>query len=101
MTINRRQFLKSAGFGVGGLCLSNPDWALPQDIAQRNGAGKRIAILGAALAGLAAGWELEQSPHDRIILEPQLLPFVSGYATRDVVSPDLYAQAPALAAPDT
>ncbi len=101
MTINRREFLKRTGFALGGLCLSNPGWALPQDIARRNGAGKRVVILGAGLAGLAAGWELKQAGHDVTILEAQLHPGGRVHTIREGLSDDLYAEAGAGRIPDT
>src|SRR6266478_6068494 len=102
MTINRREFLKRTGFALGGLCIpSDAGWALPQRVAQRNGAGKRIAILGAGLAGLAAGWELKQSGHDVIILEAQLHPGGRVHTIREGLSDDLYAEAGAGRIPDT
>src|SRR6266567_4761451 len=101
MTINRREFLKRTGFALGGLCLSNPGWALPQNIAQRNGAGKRVVILGAGLAGLAAGWELKHAGHDVTILEAQLHPGGRVYTIREGLSDDLYAEAGAGRIPDT
>src|SRR5437867_7955989 len=101
MTINRRQFLKRTGFAVGGLCLSNAGWALPQNIAQRNGSGKRVAILGAGLAGLAAGWELKQAGHEVTILEAQLHPGGRVHTIREGLSDELYAEAGAGRIPNT
>src|SRR6266702_5388787 len=101
MTINRREFLKRTGFALGGLCLSNPGWALPQNIAQRNGAGKRVVILGAGLAGLAAGWELKHAGHDVTILEAQLHPGGRVHTIREGLTDDLYAEAGAARIPAT
>jgi monoamine oxidase len=102
MTINRRKFLKHAVFGAGGLCLSAPaNWALPQTPVQRNGSGKRVAILGAGLAGLAAGWELKQSGHDVTIIEAQLHPGGRVHTIREGLSDDLYAEAGAGRIPNT
>ena len=102
MTINRRKFLKHAGFAAGGLCLSaGASWAQPQTPEQRNGSGKRVAILGAGLAGLAAGWELKQSGHDVTILEAQLHPGGRVHTIREGLSDDLYAEAGAGRIPNT
>src|SRR6266849_3111088 len=62
---NRREFLRLAGFAASGLCLpSELSWALPQNLTQRQGSAQRVTILGAGLAGLAAGWELKSAGHD-------------------------------------
>jgi len=75
MRINRREFLKLAGFAAGGLYFSSdPTWALPQNVPLRQGSAKRVVILGAGLAGLVAGWELKSAGHEVIILEAQLHP---------------------------
>jgi monoamine oxidase len=102
MPINRREFLKRTGFAVGGLYLSEgPGWALPQNVSQRNGSGKRVTILGAGLAGLAAGWELKQAGHDVTILEAQLHPGGRVHTIREGLSDDLYAEAGAGRIPNT
>ena len=94
MPTNRREFLRLAGFGVGGLCLpSELSWALPQNLAQRQGGAQRVAILGAGLAGLAAGWELKGAGHDVTILEAQLHPGGRVHTIREGLSDDLYAEA--------
>src|SRR5207249_4151070 len=95
------KFLKRTGFALGGLCLSNQGWALPQSVTQRNGSGKRVAILGAGLAGLAAGWESKQSGHDVIILEAQLHPGGRVHTIREGLSDELYAEAGAGRIPST
>ena len=70
MPIRRRDFLKLAGLAAGGLCLDRDlSWALPHNVPQRQGDAQRVTILGAGLAGLAAGWELKNAAHDVTILE--------------------------------
>ena len=101
MTINRREFLKRSGFAAGGLYLSAAaNWAMPQT-AQRNRPGKRITILGAGLAGLAAGWELKQAGHDVTILEAQLHPGGRVHTIREGLSDDMYSEAGAGRIPNT
>ena len=94
MPTSRREFLKLAGFAAGGLCLlSDPSWALPQNVPQRQGSAQRVTILGAGLAGLAAGWELKGAGHDVTILEAQLHPGGRVHTIREGLSDDLYAEA--------
>ena len=100
MRIDRREFLKLAGYAAAGLYLSSdPTWALPQNVAQRRGNAKRVAILGAGLAGLAAGWDLKSSGHDVTILEAQLHPGGRAHTIREGLSDDLYAEAGAARIP--
>src|SRR6266480_2866452 len=102
MPVNRREFLKLAGFAAGELCLSSaPIWALPQNVARRQGSTKRVAILGAGLAGLAAGWELKSAGNDVTILEAQLHPGGRVHTIREGLSDDLYAEAGAARIPVT
>jgi monoamine oxidase len=55
--------------------------------------GKRVVILGAGLAGLAAGLELRSAGHDVTILEAQLHPGGRVHTIREGLSDDLYAEA--------
>jgi monoamine oxidase len=94
MKLSRREFVKLSGFAVGGLSLSyNVNWALPQNVETRHTSGKRVVILGAGLAGLAAGWELRGAGHDVTILEAQLHPGGRVHTIREGLSDDLYAEA--------
>src|SRR5712692_2414961 len=99
---NRREFLRLAGFAASGLCLpSELSWALPQNLTQRQGNAQRVTILGAGLAGLAAGWELKSVGHDVTILEAQLHPGGRVHTIREGLSDDLYAEAGAARIPST
>ena len=94
MKLSRREFVRLSGFAVGGLALpSELSWALPQNVEPRRTSGKRVVILGAGLAGLAAGWELRSAGHDVTILEAQLHPGGRVYTIREGLSDDLYAEA--------
>jgi len=101
MPFNRREFLKRSGFAASGFCLSaGASWAMPQT-PQRTGSGKRITILGAGLAGLAAGWELKYAGHDLTILEAQLHPGGRVHTIREGLSDDMYSEAGAGRIPNT
>jgi monoamine oxidase len=102
MPINRRQFLKQSGVAVAGLPFAfRSGWALPQATVPRTSSGKRVVILGAGLAGLAAGWELKEAGHDVVILEAQLHPGGRVHTIREGLSDDLYSEAGAGRIPNT
>ncbi len=102
MTLHRREFLRLAGLAAGGLCLrSEMSWALPRNLTPRPGSARRVTILGAGLAGLAAGWELKNAGHDVTILEAQLHPGGRVHTIREGLSDDLYAEAGAGRIPNT
>jgi monoamine oxidase len=92
--LSRREFVKLSGFAAGGLSLStNLTWAFPRAVEPRHASGKRVFILGAGLAGLAAGWELHNAGHDVTILEAQLHPGGRVHTIREGLSDNLYAEA--------
>jgi len=102
MTIRRREFLKLASLAAGGVLLRDvPAWALPQSKAVTAGQSMRVVILGAGLAGLAAGWELNQSGHEVVILEAQTHPGGRVHTIREGLSDDMYAEAGAGRIPNT
>jgi monoamine oxidase len=101
MKVSRRDFVKRSGLALGGLSLSSDlSWAL-QEAEPRHASGKRVVILGAGLAGLAAGWELRSAGHDVTILEAQLHPGGRVHTIREGLSDDLYAEAGAGRIPRT
>lgn len=94
MKISRREFAKLSGLAFLGVSFSaDLNWALPQEIEPRHTTGKSVVILGAGLAGLAAGWELRGAGHDVTILEAQLHPGGRVRTIREGLSDDLYAEA--------
>ncbi|HYA95345.1 MAG TPA: NAD(P)/FAD-dependent oxidoreductase [Terriglobales bacterium] len=102
MTIDRREFLKLAGAAAGGFCFSSAlGWAMPQQSLPRGDNSNHVVILGAGLAGLAAGWELKNAGHEVVILEAQLHPGGRVHTIREGLSEDLYAEAGAGRIPDT
>src|SRR6266536_2346058 len=102
MPINRRHFIKQAGVAAGGLHFAfRSGWAMPQATVPRTSGGKRVVILGAGLAGLAAGWELKGSGHEIVILEAQLHPGGRVHTIREGLSDDLYSEAGAGRIPNT
>jgi monoamine oxidase len=84
--MNRRQFLKLGG-------------ALALGQLARRGPAKKVIILGAGLAGLAAGAELSSAGHQVTILEAQLRPGGRVYTLR--FSDGIHAEAGAGRIPST
>lgn len=102
MPLSRREFLKLSAFAAGGLSLPFPPlWGLPESTLERQGPAKRVVILGAGMAGLVAGWQLQQAGHEVVILEAQLHPGGRVHTIREGLSDDLYAEAGAGRIPDT
>jgi len=83
------------------LSLCDLTWALPQAATTRSSNGKRVVILGAGMAGLAAGWTLQSAGHSVIILEAQMHPGGRVHTIREGLSDDLYAEAGAGRIPRT
>jgi len=102
MPINRRGFLQHIGIAAAGLPFSfRSGWAVPQATPQCLGNRKRVVILGAGLAGLAAGWELTEANHEVVILEAQLHAGGRVHTIREGLSDDLYSEAGAGRIPNT
>lgn len=91
-SIDRRLFLKLSALAAAQMYLS------PMEAFQ--GRPKKVAILGAGLSGLVAGYELTKAGHDVTILEAQLRPGGRVHTIRDF-SDGLYAEAGAGRIPDT
>src|SRR5437763_3682552 len=94
MSITRRSFLKQSTIAVAGASLAR----LP--IITATVAPKKILILGAGMAGLAAGYELSQAGHDVTILEARLRAGGRVHTLREPFSDGLYAEAGAARIPD-
>lgn len=92
--MNRRTFIKRSAIAVAGASLSRFDFvtvgAPPQ----------KIIIVGAGMAGLAAGYELTQAGHDVTILEARTRSGGRVQTLREPFSDGLYAEAGAARIPD-
>jgi monoamine oxidase len=66
---------------------------------QAASAPKRVIIVGAGMAGLAAGYELLRAGHDPVILEAQNRVGGRVYTLREPFAPGLYAEAGAMRIP--
>ncbi|NUQ85488.1 MAG: flavin monoamine oxidase family protein [Anaerolineales bacterium] len=72
-----------------------------QGIARKSGAGKtkKVIIVGAGLAGLAAGYELKRAGHTPVILEAQQRVGGRVYTLREPFTEGLYAEVGAMRIP--
>lgn len=96
---SRRQFLRQFSLGVGavGAGLYLPSVRAMSTAPLRAQAGapppKRVLVVGAGLAGLAAAWELKEAGHDVTVLEARSRPGGRVHTLRDPFADDLYAEA--------
>lgn len=91
---SRRNFLRTVTNSIAGLWLANTKGA-PFTISavQRTSSPKRIVVIGAGLAGLSAGYELNRAGHDVTVLEARGFPGGRVRTLRDGFSEGLYAEA--------
>jgi monoamine oxidase len=99
--MDRREFLHFSGMAALGLYAGRLHGLQMGPSAVRQGPAKKVAILGAGIAGLAAGLELTQAGHDVTILEAQLRPGGRVYTLRAPFSDGLHAEAGAGRIPST
>jgi monoamine oxidase len=67
----------------------------------RTGAPRKVIVVGAGLAGLAAAWELQQAGHDVTVLEAQNRAGGRVYTLRSPFSDGMYAEAGAVSFTDS
>src|SRR5215204_6255697 len=99
--MKRREFLKQAALATASAL---PAWgaeAFQRGGLERKGASQKVIVVGAGLAGLAAGYELTQAGHDVTILEAQARPGGRVHTLREQFSDGLYAEAGAMNVFDT
>jgi len=94
MKLDRREFLRISAWSAAGLSFSSDlSWALPEAPRLSRSKGKQVTVLGAGLAGLSAGWELQRAGHEVTLLEAQLRPGGRVHTIREGLSDGLYAEA--------
>lgn len=101
MELTRRDLLKNAALTLPALTALSafPGPALaadPPDPAKAGGKPRKVIVVGAGLAGLAAAYELVRLGHDVTVLEAQTRPGGRVYTLRTPFSDGLYAEAGAI-----
>lgn len=86
VAITRRQFLRRSALAVAGVGLVPPRLVI-------KGPAKKVLILGAGMAGLAAGYELSKLGHDITILEARTRPGGRVFTMHEPFADGLYAEA--------
>jgi len=99
--MDRREFLQFSGMAALGSYASRLDRLGMGTSAVPPESSKPIVILGAGIAGLAAGLELVHAGHNVTILEAQTRPGGRVYTLRAPFSDDLHAEAGAARIPST
>ncbi|HEX9423269.1 MAG TPA: NAD(P)/FAD-dependent oxidoreductase [Pyrinomonadaceae bacterium] len=99
--MRRRDFLKQTTLVAATLSARSLNtFTFAQMGLERRGAVKKIIIIGAGLAGLAAAYELTQAGHDVTVLEARKRPGGRVHTLRDSFAEGLYAEAGATRIPN-
>src|SRR5205814_7472887 len=99
--MNRREFLQVGSLAALGVYGRRLDSLQLSGRLRRHGAAKRVVILGAGLAGLAAAEELSNAGHVITVLEARMRPGGRVYTLRKPFTDGLYAEAGAGRIPST
>src|SRR5262245_316452 len=92
--MKRREFLSSGLVAVAGSLL-----ATREGLARVSPPGKKVIIVGAGLAGLTSGYELQKLNYDVTILEAQSRPGGRVFTLRNFDEPGIFAEAGAARIP--
>lgn len=97
--LTRRSLLKQTLLSLPALA-ALPRWSFAADAPGpalgRSGKPRKVIVVGAGLAGLAAAWELMSAGHEVTVLEAQRRPGGRVYTLREPFADGLYAEAGAI-----
>src|SRR5215210_213730 len=99
--MKRREFIKQSTLAAAYVLSARHTRALAQGRLELKGTPKKVVVVGAGLAGLAAAYELTEAGHDVTVLEAQARPGGRVQTMRDQFSDGLYAEAGAMNVYDT
>jgi monoamine oxidase len=94
--INRRDFIKQSLWAAALAACPLPAPAASHTTLERRGAPKKVIVIGAGMAGLAAAYELTQAGHDVTLLEARTRAGGRVYTLRESFSDGMYAEAGAM-----
>ena len=95
--LDRREFLRQTAFATAALLVSPPKaFSTTKNVSGPTARAKRVIVVGAGLAGLAAASELIQAGHDVIILEARTRAGGRVFTMREPFADGLYAEAGAM-----
>ena len=99
--MKRRDFLRGIAVSAATISTSslNSSARYPRSL-ERSGRSKKVIVIGAGLAGLAAAYELSQAGHDVAVLEARMRPGGRVHTIRDPFPEGLYAEAGATRIPN-
>ena len=101
MAISRRQFLRRSALAVAAAGLNKSQLTGAVSTIVLSGPAKKVLVLGAGMAGLAAAYELSKLGHDVTILEARTRPGGRVHTLREPFSDGLFAEAGAARIPET
>ncbi len=93
MRNTRREFLRTLAGGAGVFAAQSGVSFASSSGLRRRTAPKRVVVLGAGLAGLAAAYELKRAGHEVLVLEARPFPGGRVRTLRDGFADGLYAEA--------
>lgn len=91
-TISRKHFITQLSFGAAALGTGIFFPRVAFSASAKTGASKKVLVLGAGLAGLAAAWELKKAGHEVTVLEARNRPGGRVSTLRKPFSEGLYAE---------